>query len=54
MLRLKFRLNVFIKVFGEQNTNRCDIINPKIEDASALKRAKQCLKTIADDISFFE
>jgi len=29
-------------------------INPKIEDANALKRAKQCLKTLSDDISFFE
>ncbi|MFW9876920.1 MAG: hypothetical protein ACFFG0_27820, partial [Candidatus Thorarchaeota archaeon] len=29
-------------------------IEPKIGNSDTLKRAKQCLKTIKDDVSFFE
>lgn len=29
-------------------------INPHIADPEALKRAKQCLKKVGDDVSFFE
>ncbi|MFX1313166.1 MAG: OsmC family protein [Promethearchaeota archaeon] len=29
-------------------------ISPRIEDQEALKRAKQCLKEVEDDFSFFE
>ncbi|MFW9901510.1 MAG: OsmC family protein [Candidatus Thorarchaeota archaeon] len=40
---------------GFLRINRIDVnIEPKIEDPEALKRAKQCLKSTKDGVSFFE
>ena len=40
---------------GFLRINRIDVnIEPKIEDPEVLKRAKQCLKSTKDNISFFE
>ena len=40
---------------GFLRINRIDVnIEPKIEDPEVLKRAKQCLKSTKDGVSFFE